>query len=267
MARLEWDQIGERIYETGVDRGVLYLHDGQVAAWNGLTSVEESSDTEIKAYFLDGVKYLEVFTPGEFSGKLKALTYPEIFDSINGVVSLNPGFSYYNQPAKSFNMSYRTKRGNDLVGMDFGYKIHILYNVFANPDANAYNTVGESADPLEFSWTLTGTPPVIKGVGIRPTVHVSLDSITTPPELLAFFESLLYGSDTSQPTLPSLDDIAQYFGYAGALIIVDHRDGTWSAIDESDTYITMLDGTTFQIDNADATYLDPDTYEIQSTNL
>lgn len=265
--KLAWDQVGERRYETGVDHGVLYLHDGRVEVWNGLTSVEESSDTEIKDYYLDGVKYLEVFTPGDFSGKLKAITYPEIFDSINGVVSLNPGFAYYNQPAKSFDLSYRTKKGNDLDGIDHGYKIHILYNVFANPDASTFNTIGESVEPVEFAWTLTGTPPVIKGVGIKPTVHVSLDSVTTPPDVLRILEAQLYGTDLSNASLPSLQEIAEYFGYVGALIVIDHRDGTWSAIDEADTYITMLDPTTFEIDNADATYLDADTYEIQSTNV
>src|SRR4029079_11749224 len=84
MTALAWDEIGERIYQTGIDRGVLYLNDGTAVPWNGLTSVEEDSTSEVKPYYLEGVKFLENFVPGDFEGKIKALTYPEEFDEING---------------------------------------------------------------------------------------------------------------------------------------------------------------------------------------
>ena len=264
MTRLVWDDIGERFYQTGVDQGVLYLHDGTAVVWNGLTGVEESADTELKSYHLDGVKYLEVLTPGDFSAKLKAITYPDELEEVIGMTSFDPGLSYYNQPAQSFNMSYRTKVGNDL-DEDFGYKIHLLYNVLANPDSYSFSSIKESLEPVEFSWTLTGTPPKIAGK--RPTVHIAIDSNTTPPDILRILEATLYGTPTSGASLPSLKEIAEIFGYLGALVIVDHRDGTWSAVDESDTFITMLDSTSFEIDDADATYLDADTYEISSTNV
>lgn len=263
MATLVWDQVGERVYQSGISHGVLYLHDGTVAVWNGLTNIEESTDSELKSFHLDGVKYLETLVPGDFSGKLSAFTYPEEFDSVSGIASLNPGFAYYDQPSKSFNLSYRTKVGTDLDA-DHGYKIHILYNVIANPDARAFKTFEDKGEAIEFGWTLTGTPPKIEG--FRPTVHVSIDSEETPPEILKILEDQLYGTDTSDASLPSIDDIAQYFGYLGALIIIDHGDGTWSAIDGADTYITMLDATAFQIDNADVTYVDANTYEISTTN-
>ena len=108
MATLVWDKVGERVYQTGVDHGVLYLHDGTVAVWNGLTNVEESSDSELKSFYLDGVKYLENLIPGDFVGKLTAFTYPDEFDSVNGIGRSSPGLSYHNQPSKSFNLSYRT---------------------------------------------------------------------------------------------------------------------------------------------------------------
>lgn len=266
MTTLAWDQVGERIYQTGIDHGVLYLHDGTVVVWNGLTNVEESSDSEVKSFHLDGIKYLETLIPGDFEGKLKAFTYPDEFDSVNGIGSLSPGFSYYEQPSKSFNLSYRTRIGSDTEGTEHGYKIHILYNVIAKPDSNSFETFKDSSvEPIEFGWTLTGTPPRIKG--FRPTVHVSIDSLKTPPEILQILEDKLYGTTTNDPSLPSLQDIAEYFGYLGALLIIDHGGGTWSAIDESDTYITMIDDTNFQIDDADATYSDPDTYEVSSTNI
>lgn len=267
MATLVWDKVGERIYQIGVDHGVLYLHDGTVAVWNGLTNVEESSDSELKTFHLDGVKYLQTLIPGDFSGKLSAVTYPDEFNLVNGVGAADiPGLDVYNQPVKSFNLSYRTNIGDDIEGTELGYKIHILYNVIANPDAYTFDTVQDSGvKPVEFSWTLTGTPPKLQG--FKPTVHVSIDSRTTPPDTLQILEDKLYGTDVSNASLPSFQDIAEYFGYLGALIIVDHGDGTWSAIDESDTYITMLDNTTFQIDDADATYLDAISYEISSTNV
>lgn len=266
MTALTWDEIGQRIYQTGVDHGVLYLHDGTSVVWNGLINVEESSNNELKAYHLDGVKYLEVMTPADFMGKLKAFTYPEEFDEVNGIGHVNPGFSLYDQPHKSFNLSYRTRIGNDIDGTDYGYKIHILYNVLAKPEVHSFNTLSNSAvAPIEFAWSLTGTP--VKLGGFKPTVHISIDSTKTDPEILQLIEDQLYGTALSGASLPTLLQIAEYFGYLGALIIVDHGDGTWSAIDESDTYITMLDETTFWIDNVDAVYLDADTYQVSSTNV
>lgn len=272
MTALTWDQPEERLYQTGLDQGVLYLHDGTVVVWNGLTSVEEGSDIEVKEFHLDGVKYLETLVPGDFSGKLKALTYPDEFDTVNGIAhvasgSVGLGLDYYNQPPKSFNLSYRTLIGDPLEGTERGYKIHILYNVFANPDPYTFNTLKDSgAELTEFSWSLSGTPPP-KIQGYRPTLHISIDSTKTPSTILRMLEDMLYGTASNEPHLPSIHEITELFGYLGALVIIDHGNGLWSAIDESDTYITMIDSTTFQIDNVNATYLDPETYQISSTNI
>lgn len=154
--------------------------------------------------------------------------------------------------------------GDDLEGIDLGYKIHILYNIFAVPDSVSYGTMGDSsASPNPFSWSLVGVPQHIDKV--RPTVHVSIDSRTTPPEVLALLEARLYGTDTTPPTLPVITEVGELFGFRGALVIVDLQDGSWMAIDESDTFITMIDPTNFQIDGVDAVYLDADTYEVSST--
>lgn len=266
MTALVWDDLGDRVYQAGIDRGVLFLQDGTSAPWNGLVSVEESSTNEMKSFYLEGRKYLEMQVPGDFVGKLRAFTYPDEFDQVNGLVSIAPGLNLHDQPAKSFNLSYRTKVGNDLEGLDLGYKIHILYNVLANPDTRAYKTLdGSAASPLEFAWSLTGTPPQISR--FRPTVHVTIDSRDTPADILQLVENQLYGTELSSPSLPTIQQLAEYFGYLGALIIVDHGDGTWSAIDEGNSYITMLDATSFLLDNVDATYLDGDTYTISSTNV
>lgn len=266
MTPLVWDQPGEKRFQSGVDRGVLYLHEGIAVPWNGLKEVEEDSSSELKEFYLDGVKFLQNLIPGDFSGKLTAFTYPDEFDSVNGIASVAPGLSYHNQRPKSFGLSYRTRIGNDLEGADHGYKIHMLYNLMANPDALNFVTSNEDGfEPQEFSWTLTGTP--VKPSEHRPTIHISIDSTKTDPDILQFLEGNLYGTDVSEAYLPTVQEIAELFGYFGALIIVDHGDGTWSAIDQAETYITMLDSTTFQIDDVDAVYLDADTYEVSSTNL
>lgn len=263
MTTLVWDKTGERSYQIGLDRGVLYLKDGRAVVWNGLTSVDESSSVEVKPFYLDGVKYLETVIPGDWEGKLKAFTYPDEFDEVMGIVEPASGLSLHDQPSKSFNLSYRTGVGNDL-SQNQSYKIHLLYNLVANPDTHAFNTLSEKAEPVEFSWALSGTPQ--KAANYKPTVHISIDSEDTPANLLQTLERILYGTNESQPYFPSIDEIVALFGYFGALIIVDNGDGTWTAIDESNTYITMLNDTTFQIDNANVTYLDVTTYEISTTN-
>lgn len=265
VATLVWDQVGERVYQAGVDRGVLYLHDGTAKVWNGLTSVEESSGFEMKEFHLDGVKYLENLIPGDFSGKLKAYTYPDVFESIGGIDTGFLGLGIYDQPAQSFNLSYRTRIGDDIAGTERGYKIHILYNVFAVPDTYTFETFTDSGiQPIEFAWSLTGIPEKLER--FRPTVHVSIDSTKISSVLQKQLEDVLYGTDTTDPRLPPLQELAEYFGYLGALIIVDYGNGVWAAVDETDTYITMIDATTFEIANADATFLDGVTYTISSTN-
>jgi hypothetical protein len=124
VTALVWDQAGERIFQSGIDHGVLYLHDGRVVVWNGISGVEESPNVELKSFYQDGLKYLDNLAPGDFVGKLKAYTYPDEFDSVNGLVDVAAGLAFYDQPSKSFNLSYRTRIGNDLEGEAAGYKIH-----------------------------------------------------------------------------------------------------------------------------------------------
>jgi hypothetical protein len=208
MTALAWDQTGERVYQTALDRGVLYTHDGQVAVWNGLTSVEDTSTSTLKSFYYDNVKYFDNLVPGDFSGKLKCFTYPDIFELVNGVSQVG-GLQLYNQPFMGFDLSYRTGKGNDIEGLDYGYKLHILYNLVANPDSVVTETVKDTSTPIEFSWTLSGTPPAISN--FRPTSHVSIDSNVAGPANMNAVESALYGTSTSDPQLLSISDLLGIF--------------------------------------------------------
>lgn len=211
MTVLEWNKVGDRTYETGVDRGVLYLPDGTTVPWNGLTEVSENRGREIKSYFIDGIKYLDHHVPGSFSGKLKAYTYPDELEGLMGNPEFAPGLTAYDQPTSLFNLSYRTLVGNDVDGIDHGYKIHILYNLLASPSDVTLQTVGENVEPQLFEWSLSGTPPTM--YGIRPTAHLSIDSRRIDPDLLVTIEEFLYGSEEVDPELP---DIVTLMGMAEA---------------------------------------------------
>lgn len=256
MPVLEWDKVGDRTYQGGVDRGALYLGDGTVVPWNGLTGVEDATNIEVKSYYLDGVKILDHVTPGEFVGKLSAFTYPEEFEAVMGVVAVDTGLYFHEQPAKRFNLSYRTKISND-VDSDYGYKLHLLYNLTAQPDSHKYSTISPQGNIDEFTWSLTGMPTISAIDGIRPTVHVSIDSTSARPDILQQIEDILYGTDTTEPRWPSILEIRIIFGEVGGLYIIDNGDGTWTALDPSDDFISMLDPETFQIEHADAVVVGP----------
>lgn len=263
MAALTWDKTGERFFETGIDRGVIYLDDKAVV-WNGLTSVEEQPNVESTPYYLDGVKYLHRQVSGGFSAKVKAFTYPEEFDLLNGVEDLGNGLLYYDQETKAFNMSYRTRVGNDLNGSDHAYKIHVLYNVIAAPDPYSYESIqGDSVQPVEMSWSLSGTP--ISVSGHKSTCHIAIDTRYADPQVVPYLESVLYGSETADAFLPDIEILSGMLSEFGSLIIIDNGDGTWTALDLAGTYITMNDPTTFTIDNANAVYSDASTYTISTT--
>lgn len=257
MTALVWDKIGDRTYQTGVDRGVLYLP-GVAVPWNGLTSVEERFSQERKPYYLDGVKYLELVSPGDFAGQLKAFTYPDEFERVVGVSNKGSGMFVHDQNPMSFGLSYRTLIGNDISGIKRGYKIHLLYNLTAIPDSNSYSSLDNQPKPIEFGWTLSGIPEMISGY--RPSAHISLDSTKIKPTLLAKVETILYGLIDAVPRLPLFSEIFSLIG----ITITDNGNDTWTAVGP-DELIIMLDSTTFQIENADAVYLDANTYELSSS--
>lgn len=264
MATLTWDQTGERFYETGVSKGVLYKDDGYGVAWNGLTSVEEDVTDSIEPIYFDGVKFDEIVTLGDYTAILKAFTYPDEFMYYEGVVEDQKGFYVTAQPKKRFGLSYKTLIGDDVGGTEAHYKIHVLYNLTAIPSSIAYHSVSDSTEPVEFEWNISAVPEELENY--RPTSHIVFDSRKIAPELLSDIESILYGDADNDAFLPSLKGLATFIANWERLIIIDNGDGTWTASSPFVDVISMLDDKTFQIVSDTATYLDANTYTISSSD-
>lgn len=208
---LVWDQTGERYYETGVSKGVLYPQSTSGTyplgvAWNGLTAVTESpSGAESTALYADDIKYLNILSTEEFAATIEAYTYPDEFAKCDGSAELMPGVSIGQQKRSPFGLSYKTMLGNDTDGNDHGYKLHIIYGALAAPSEKAFATVNDSPEAITFSWEISTTP--VSVTGQKPTATVVIDSTKVNAAKLAALEKVLYGSEDTDPRLPLPDEI------------------------------------------------------------
>lgn len=208
---LTWDATGERLFETGVKKGVLYLQDMDGAyptgvAWNGLTAVTESpSGAEATPLYADDIKYLNLYSVEEFAATLEAYTYPDEFAACDGSAELVKGVKVGQQKRKAFGLSYVTTLGNDVEGNAHGYKIHLIYGAMAAPSEKAYATINDSPEAITFSWELTTTP--VSVAGFEPTACITIDSTAVDAAKLKEFEKVIYGSDTAAAHLPLPDEV------------------------------------------------------------
>ena len=236
MSKIVWDAVGEHKYETGIDHGVLYpinasnnTYDNGVA-WNGLTSVSETpSGAESNAQYADNIKYLDLLSAETFGATIACFTYPKEWEECDGSVSPVEGVNVYQQARKTFGLSYRTKIGND-VNPDLGYKLHLVYGAKATPSERAYNTVNESPEALNFSYTISTTP--VEVPGYKPTALITIDSTKyTTDEAkarLAALEDILYGTNSSagtpavyeEDTAAAFDPTKTYYTEAGGVYTV-----------------------------------------------
>lgn len=262
MPRLEWGAAGKRFYESGVDRGVLYVEGLAGVPWSGLTSVSENvSGGDAEPYYLDGVKYLNVSGEEEFEATITAFTYPEEFSHCEGTHQPRIGLFFTQQEKKTFGLSYRTGIGNDLTS-DVGYKIHIIYNALVSSSQKTNETINDQVSPMDFSWNVTTKPPALSGY--RRTAHVVIDSRTTDPAILVLIENILYGTDENQARIPSLNELISVYDTISSLTVVDNGDGTWTATAPADV-IRMLDDETFEITSPTAIFIDDDAYTLSSS--
>lgn len=212
MSILVWDQTGERLYETGVKKGVLYPQGAggtypKGVAWNGLTAVTESpSGAEATALYADDIKYLNLLSNEEFGATIEAYTYPDEFAACDGSAELAGGVMIGQQKRSPFGLSYVTTLGNDTEGNDHGYKLHIIYGAMAAPSEKAYATINDSPEAITFSWEVTTTPVAVNG--FKPTASITIDSTKADAAKLKELEDILYGSADEEARLPLPDEIA-----------------------------------------------------------
>ena len=212
MPKIEWDKTGEHFYETGVKFGVLYLMDETGAypagvPWNGLTAVTESpSGAEATDLYADDTKYLSLLSAETFAATIEAYTYPPEFAKCNGEAELVAGVNIGQQARVSFGMCYRTALGNDILGSDYGYKIHIIYGAKASPSERAYATINDSPEAITFSWEVNTTPVTVEG--FKPTASLTIDSTKVDKAKLALLEAELYGSAEKDAHLLLPNEIA-----------------------------------------------------------
>lgn len=223
MTALQWDVVGERFYETGVDQGVLYLPDGSGVydtgvAWNGLTTVtEKPTGAAATPQWADNMKYLNLVSREEFGATVQAFTYPEEFSVCDGTVEPTPGLAVHQQTRKQFGLCYRSLLGNDVDGDDYGYKLHLIYGALATPSDKAYATVNDTPAAIQFSWDLTTIPVAV--TGHKPSSLLVIDSTQVDATALAALQAILYGDNSGDARLPLPDEVIALF--SGTAVVID----------------------------------------------
>lgn len=221
MAKLVWDAAGQRLYETGLKKGVVYpqANDGSYplgVAWNGLTAVTESpSGAESSPLYADDIKYVDLRSAEEFGATVEAYTYPEEFAECDGSAFIKPGVRIGQQARKAFGLCYRTAIGNDVELDSHGYKLHLIYGATVTPSERGYQTINDSPEAITFSWEMTTVPVAVSG--FKPTASLEIDSTKVDATELAALEAVLYGTDAgdgvqaTDPRLPLPDEVASMF--------------------------------------------------------
>lgn len=251
MAVLTWDNTGERIFETGVDRGVLYIPDNlgnydTGVAWNGLVSVTESpSGAESNPQYADNIKYLNLQSAEDFGGTIEAFTYPDEFAQCDGTATPSPGVAIGQQSRKTFGLVYRTRIGNDLQGADLGYKLHLVWGAQASPSEKAYTTINDSPEALTFSWDFTTTPAPL--AGFKPTAVMTIDSTKVGSANLTALEQQLFGTAGADPRLPTPAEVVAFF--AGSVTLATPTVPTYNSTTKVITIPTVT-GVKYTIDGA-----------------
>lgn len=206
MSKLVWDQVGERFYETGVSKGVLYIQENGAytngVAWNGLTAVNESPEgAEANDIYADDIKYLTLRSAENFKATIEAYTYPDEFEECDGSRIVVPGVTVHAQPRKSFGFSFVTVYGNDTDLNEYGYKIHLIYGATVAPSEKSYQTINDNPEAISFSWEMSTIPVPVTGTDYKPTAQIVIDSSKFTTETarakLTAFEDILYGTDAS----------------------------------------------------------------------
>lgn len=213
MAKLVFDELGKRFYETGVSNAVLYpqADDGTYprgVAWNGVTSAKESpSGAESNDQYADNIVYLSLTGAEKFEGTIEAFSSPSEFDECDGMKELSQGLTVSQQTRKPFGFVYKSILGNDIKGNDYGYKLHLWYGCKAAPSERDHSTVNDSPEPQNPSWSISSTPVVVPGA--KPSSVLTFNSTTIPADKLKKIEDILYGTEAADARLPLPTEIVE----------------------------------------------------------
>jgi hypothetical protein len=243
--RIVWDADKDRFFSAGVSQGVLYPQDVMGVAWNGLISVSENGEQDQEAHYFNGIRYHSQSLSSAFSGTISAYTYPDEFGPYTGIDGI-----FTNQSRLSFGLTYRTNR-----------EIHIVYNALTSPSKRAYSSTGSKMDPVVFEWDFTTLP--VKIPGGKPSSHIVILTMECPPGAITDLETVLYGDDLTDPSLPLVEDIIEIFESNSTLRVTDNGDGTFT-ISGPDTAVYMTDADSFQINWSSLVMLDSTHYRISS---
>lgn len=211
MAELVWDQTGERLFETGVSKGVVYPQDSNGdyplgASWNGLTNVTDSpTGGEPTPIYADNIKYLNIVATEESAFSIDAYTYPDEFAECIGESELDTGITVAQQNKSQFGFVCVTQIGNDVLGDEYGYKIHCYYGCIASPAERSNDTINDSPEAADLSWDVSTTPVAVTGK--KATAHLIIDSTKVEAADLTLIEDALFGTASTDPYLPTPDEI------------------------------------------------------------
>jgi hypothetical protein len=234
MTSLVWDEPDKRIFETGIDRGVLYPASGPCVPWNGLTGITQSpSGGESTPLYADNLKYVTIFSMEDFKGTIEAFTYPPEFSLCDGTLSPAHGTTLGQQTHRMFGLSYRTRIGNALLGTEYAYKLHVVYGAVASPTEKAFGSISDSPEAIKFSWEFTTTPVPV--TGFKPVSHIELDTRYLADWMVEGIEGILYGDKDGDGRLPTPDELIEIAGMLGAFMIFDNHDGTLRAVSFDNT--------------------------------
>lgn len=259
MSRIIWDPDGQRLYETGVDRGVLYVKTdagyGVGEGWSGLTNVTETpSGAEETKLYANNAKYLAMRSAEDLGGTIQAYTYPKKWEDCDGSKTLTKGVHVTQQSRSAFGLTYRSRIGNDEKGDDYGYKLHLIYNATVSPSERAYASINDSPEAIQFSWEFATTPVSIDssivGADFRPTSCLTINTTELDtPELkakLTQLENMLYGTDEAEPRFPSPEEVYQLFNVTPGLTYTKVADD--AVFDATETYY-VKNGDEYEVDS------------------
>lgn len=259
MFNITWDDPNDRYYEHGIDRGVIYIPTRDPIPFNGITGFEESGGGAATILYRDGIIYMADVEAADFTGKLTALFFPDELHECLGMPEVADGLYVDGQKPKRFGFSYRSLIGSGATGDLFGYQIHLVYNAIASIGSRSRETLGENADPVEFSFEMFCTP--VRLPGYRPTAHYIIDTRNMSKSKVLQLEELLYGDGSTAGVLPSPTELFDLMNFGDAMIFTVHQDGYFT-VEGSHKNLYQLDPTSFQMDNVNGVYTTDGNYVI-----